>query len=120
VKNEQERRQFQRVLFDAPAQLITPRAVHASRVVDLSLKGVLVQRPEGWRPVPDGGVLIDIALDEAGAGIRLHAAVAHIEPDRVGLCCRHIDVDSATRLRRLVELNLGDASLLERELATLA
>ena len=43
--NSLERRQFHRVLFDAVAELITPRAVHASRVVDLSLKGVLLRRP---------------------------------------------------------------------------
>jgi hypothetical protein len=114
-----ERRRFQRVLFDAPAQLITPREVLDSGVVDLSLKGVLVRRPAGWRPLPEEGVLVDIALDRPEARIRMHAAVAHIEPDHVGLHCRHIDVESAAHLRRVLELNLGDPSLLERELSTL-
>ena len=39
--------------------------------------------------------------------------------DLVGMVCRHIDVDSISHLRRLVELNLGDEALLERELAAL-
>lgn len=118
--NTPERRQFHRVLFDAVAELITPRAIYGTRVVDLSLKGVLLRRPADWRPYPDEGVLVDIDLGDGGPHIRLHAAVAHIEPDHVGLHTRHLDIDSAGRLRRLVELNLGDAALLERELATLA
>ena len=115
-----ERRRFHRVLFDAAARLVTPREVHDTRVVDLSLRGVLVQRPADWRPKPEEGVLVDILLDHHGSHIRMHAEVAHIEPDHVGLHCRHIDVESAGHLRRLVELNLGDASLLERELSALA
>jgi hypothetical protein len=118
--NPLERRQFRRVLFDAIAELITPRAVHASRIVDLSLKGVLLHRPADWRPQPDEGVLVDIDLGDGGPHIRLHAAVAHIEPEHVGLHARHVDIESAARLRRLVELNLGDAALLERELSALA
>jgi hypothetical protein len=37
----------------------------------------------------------------------------------VGLHCRHIDIESLAHLRRLIELNLGDPALLERELAAL-
>lgn len=57
--------------------------------------------------------------------IRMLAEVVHIEPASalapacVGLRCSSLDLDSATHLRRLVELNLGDPALLERELATL-
>ncbi len=116
---DQERRRFQRVLFDAPAQLITPREVRDSAVVDVSFKGVLVRRPAGWRVLPEEGVLVEIQLEAPDSHIRMHAAVAHIEPDHVGLQCRHIDVESAAHLRRVVELNLGDAALLERELAML-
>jgi len=42
--------------------------------------------------------------------------VAHVEGGRVGLRRTHIDIESVTHLRRLVELNLGDPALLEREL----
>ena len=117
---DQERRRFQRVLFDAPAQLISAREVRETTVVDVSLKGVLVHRPAGWRVLPEEGVLVEIQLEQPVAHIRMHAAIAHIEPDHVGLQCRHIDIESAAHLRRVVELNLGDAVLLERELSTLA
>jgi hypothetical protein len=49
----------------------------------------------------------------------MDTAVAHIEGTRVGLRCLHIDLDSITELRRLVELNLGDAAQLDRELHAL-
>ena len=45
--------------------------------------------------------------------------IAHRENDELGLNCKDIDVDSITHLRRLVELNLGDPELLERELSAL-
>ena len=118
-ERDQERRRFQRVLFDAPAQLITPREIRETDVVDISFKGVLVRRPAGWRVLPEEGVLVDIQLEHSDSHIRMHAAVAHIQPDRVGLHCRHIDLESAAHLRRVVELNLGDAALLERELSLL-
>jgi hypothetical protein len=116
---DQERRRFQRVLFDAPAQLITPREIRDTGVVDLSLKGVLVKRPPGWRGLPDEGVLVDIQLEQPERHIRMHASVAHIEPDYIGLLCRHIDIDSAAHLRRVIELNLAEQALLERDLSML-
>ena len=116
---DQERRRFQRVLFDAPAQLITPREVRETAVVDVSFKGVLVRRPAGWRVLPEEGVLVEIQLEHPESHIRMHAAVAHIEPDHVGLQCRHIDIESAAHLRRVVELNLGDDALLARDLSML-
>jgi hypothetical protein len=45
--------------------------------------------------------------------------VAHVEGEHVGLLCRSIDIESITHLRRLLEINLGDAKLLERELKAL-
>ncbi|MNJ68362.1 hypothetical protein D3C77_646020 [compost metagenome] len=39
---------------------------------------------------------------------------------QLGFSCLNIDVESASHLRRLVEFNLGDERLLERELAALS
>jgi hypothetical protein len=38
---------------------------------------------------------------------------------RVGIHTLEIDLHSSEKLRRLVEVNLGDAALLERELAAM-
>ena len=49
----------------------------------------------------------------------MDARVAHVGCGLLGVVCQLIDIDSATHLRRLVELNLGDPALLERELSAL-
>jgi len=41
----------------------------------------------------------------------------HVEGDHLGFKCQYIDLDSVTHLKRLVELNLGDPEMLEREFA---
>ena len=45
--------------------------------------------------------------------------VAQAQELQLGLVCRSIDLDSVTHLRRLLELQLGDPTLLERDLAAL-
>ena len=53
------------------------------------------------------------------ARIAMQMRVVHVEGKRVGLRCEHIDLDSITHLRKLVEMNCGDSAQLERELANL-
>ena len=45
--------------------------------------------------------------------------MAHRGADHLGIVCEHIDVDSASHLRRIVELNTGNEHLLEREIEAL-
>ena len=60
-----------------------------------------------------------LPLGDPDATIRMQGTVAHTEGLYLGLSCRNLDIDSATHLRRLVELNLGDPALLEREVSAL-
>jgi hypothetical protein len=50
----------------------------------------------------------------------MELTATHIVDNKVGFKCEHIDIDSITQLRRLVELNLGNSSLLERDLLSLS
>jgi hypothetical protein len=60
---------------------------------------------------------VDITLDDQGeAVIHMSGEIAHIEGPHIGIVCHQLDLDSATLLRRIVELNLADPDLLEREL----
>ena len=45
--------------------------------------------------------------------------VAHLENCNIGIRCEHIELASLTLLRRLLELNTGDADLMDRELSQL-
>lgn len=110
-----ERRRFTRIPYQAAARLELGGEHWQVRLLDISLNGALVSRPETLDPRPGTPCRIEISL--AGGGmIRMHARVAHAEGARIGLEREHIDIDSITHLRRLVELNLGDPALLEREL----
>ena len=114
------RRQFSRILFHTDAELFTPNGEFSVNVVDISLKGALI-RPESTDYVQIGThCTLKLHLAEGGALIRMEATVVHHEGNYLGLACREIDLDSMTHLRRLVELNLGDESILHRELNSLA
>src|SRR5690606_8277324 len=88
------------------------------RLHDLSLKGLLVHRPEDWSPVPDVPLLAGVRLAD-DATVLMEVELSRDQDGLLGFNCLHIDIESITHLRRLVELNLGDSTLLERELAAL-
>jgi hypothetical protein len=110
-----EHRRFTRIPFISQATLETRGQSFAVEVHDLSLKGALLQRPNGWQGQIGGVVVARIVLQD-DSNIEMEGEIAHLETDRVGIRCEHLDIDSATHLRRLVELNLGNAAQLEREL----
>lgn len=115
-----ERRQFARVAFAAGAELITTDARLHCQVLDISLKGVLLQLPPG--PPPQAGMpcLVKLPLGgEGGTAIAMAGELAHVEGDHAGVLCRSIDLESITHLRRLIEVNLADTTASERELQAL-
>lgn len=114
-----ERRHHSRITFHAPAQLVAPHSRFDVALLDISLKGALVRLPESAALDVDSECTLHIQLDTLGDAIRMKTHVAHIEDRCAGLLCREIDLDSITHLRRLVELNLGNPALLERELSAL-
>ena len=114
-----ERRQFVRVSFDAPAQLATPQGTFSVHVLDLSLKGALITAPASVQLQRGMQCQLSLALTETGSHIAMSTEITHVEGLHTGLLCRGIDLDSVTHLRRLIELQLGDPALLERDLAEL-
>jgi hypothetical protein len=114
--NEEDRRRFHRIQFDAPALLLCAGKKVETLVLDCSLKGVLVKSQPGWSPEIGTGVVLELRLAEHDELIRMETEISRVSDDSVGLNCTHIDLDSIIRLRRLVELNLGNPELLERDL----
>lgn len=118
-----ERRQFARVAFASGAELITTQEHLHCQVVDVSLKGVLLQLPEGQAPQAGLPCLVKLPLGAAGgtgaAIIAMGGELAHVERGHAGVLCRSIDLESITHLRRLIEVNLGDPAASERELKAL-
>lgn len=115
-----ERRRFTRIPFDGTVRVRGQGRSWTAALVDISLKGVLIERPTDWPASPGPEHRLSIELESAEATtITMEATPVHVEGGHVGFRCERIDVDSATHLRRLVELNLGDPALLERELEAL-
>ncbi|MBS1144092.1 MAG: hypothetical protein H6R14_1498 [Proteobacteria bacterium] len=116
---ESNRRKFSRIPFQSEASLFLPDGEQVVDVLDLSLKGALIH-PRGNMFVTVGtNCTLKIHLDNVGSSIRMEATVVHHLANFYGLACREIDLDSVTHLRRLVELNLGDEALAEREFSLL-
>lgn len=115
-----ERRRFTRVGFHRRAQLLVRGRCLDCRVLDLSLKGALVELAAGAPVALRQRCRLDVTLDAGGeVHIRMDGVVVHREGDHAGVLCTGIDLDGITHLRRLVELNLGDEDLLHRELGAL-
>lgn len=114
-----ERRHFHRVGTDKPVVVVADGQQHRGQVLDVSLNGLLFQVNDAWRPPLGTALEARIRLDDDSLGIALTGEVAHLEGNQIGLQCLSLDLDSASRLRRLVELNLGDQASLERDLAEL-
>lgn len=113
-----EKRYFHRVGHDAPATLSHGTDTWPGTVEDLSLKGCMVKLASDWPVDPDATYHLDIHLSYA-IRIEMDVILAHQQGVHVGFLCTQIDSDSVAQLKRLVELNLGDSSLLERDMRAL-
>lgn len=115
----QERRSFNRVAFSTTATLQIEKTPVTCEIIDLSLHGALIKLLEP-APVKVGeNYLLTLPLDKAEHVISMDLELTHQEENHIGLVCNNIDLESITHLRRLVELNLGDSQLLERDFSAL-
>ncbi|QYJ96714.1 PilZ domain-containing protein [Shewanella alkalitolerans] len=110
-----ERRQFSRIFFDVDATLTQEDKVWSTKLHDLSLNGALVELPQEFAPNP-APILLSFTLEGSDVEVTMETQLIHRQDGQLGLECLHIDIDSISHLRRMLELNTGDASLLDREL----
>lgn len=115
---EHERRRFHRVAFDAATELTQGERQWQAELQDISLKGLLLSRPSDWNGDGERPFQAVIHLSQ-DALVRMDVVLTRIQDNQLGFVCQHIDLDSIAHLRRLLELNLGDEALLERDLAAL-
>ena len=118
TEHASERRRFRRIAFDATAELRQNGSEWPVKLVDLSLKGLLIERPEPWLGDAQQDFFVEIHLTDE-VEIKMDVQLTHQERGQLGFVCRHISLESIERLRRLIEFNLGDPQELERELGAL-
>ncbi|MBA6115611.1 PilZ domain-containing protein [Pseudomonas putida] len=118
MSDHDERRRFQRIAFDAPTELRQGDRRWPVNLLDLSLKGLLIERPEPWGADLTQDFDAIIHLDHA-VRVQMQVELRHEEPTRLGFVCLYIDIESMSHLHRLVELNVADSTEMMRELREL-
>ena len=113
-----ERRSYNRIPFTAEILMQCGNEEWSCNLLDISLKGMLVEPPEN----------LDINLSNPcgmalflGEDVSIHARVyiTHTSNGNWGLKWLQIDLNSLQHLRRLIELNSSDPAMLTRELSEL-
>jgi PilZ domain-containing protein len=118
-RKQDERRRFSRIVFHRPAELEAAGAHATCEVLDISLKGALVEVPVMFGGKAGQPCSLSVRLDAGDTVIRMQGEIAHRAGNQIGVRCSQIDLESIAHLRRLVELNLGDDEVLHRELFAL-
>ena len=112
-------RHYSRVPFHTDITLYLADAQWVVHLLDIAIKGALIELPQAAKVLVGENCRLVLPLDHSGDEIVMGARVVHVEGQHVGIECSNIDIDSLTKLRRLIELNLGDAALADRELTNL-
>ena len=110
-------RHFSSIQFDAQVLLhLHDRTIYV-HLIDIALKGALVQTatPQALAVQEKCRLVLPLTVD--GDTITMAGRIVHLEERQVGIECLDIDVASLTRLRRLMLLNSGDAQRMNRELS---
>lgn len=115
----QTRRHFTRIPFDADYCLHNPnRDQHwRGKIVDLSLKGALIECPGDLAPVLGDEYILELILGTEGLKVVMLVSIAHAANNHIGFRCHHVDLESMAHLRKILEFNLGKPELVEREIS---
>ncbi|CZF77947.1 PilZ domain-containing protein [Grimontia marina] len=115
-----ERRKFSRVVYRTPATLQQKDRSWEPKLLDLSLKGALLTTPAGWGETGKADdYVLSFCLNESDITLDMELKLIQENDECLHFEIVHIDIDSASHLKRLVELNVGNDDLLHRELAQL-
>lgn len=117
--NDTEKRRFKRIPFDADVLLTQDAGQWRTKLRDISLNGILVALPDNWDGAVGETYGLEVFFTTGGSLVQGEGAMAHSDKDHIGFRITRIDVSSVSNLKRLIELNLGDPELLERELSEL-
>ena len=117
-----ERRRFSRIVYQVATKLtqdtsvVQNNSVVEGTVQDLSLQGLLIDCAGHHQLNHQLPVMISFQLTDSDINIQLEASIVSTINTSVRLRIEHLDIDSISHLKRLVELNVGDDELLYREI----
>ena len=108
-------RRFQRVPFQAVSRVATSDSTWPCSLLNIALKGALLESDQ--LPI-EAGTMCDLEIVLPGTGIPLEfrAVLVHHQDNRYGFKFLRVDLTTLTHLRKLLELNIGDAECVRNEL----
>ena len=111
-----ERRRFSRIVYQVATKLTQDTLVVDGTIQDLSLQGLLIDCDNHHQLNHHLPVQISFQLTDSDIDIQLEASIVSTINTSVRLRIEHLDIDSISHLKRLIELNVGDDELLYREI----
>lgn len=113
-------RRATRVNFFSDGEIRTVDHREVAAVVDISLNGVLLstKNPSVAFKVDDV-VEVEVRLNDMGLVMAFGGRVVRTDAGSIGVAFEDMDIDTATHLRRLIELNTGEPALVERPMSAL-
>lgn len=107
----EEKRRFTRVRLDGDAHLAFDGGSWPVELVDLSLKGAMLECDRILPIQSNGECQLTLELDDSDIIIPIQARVTHHQGRRLGIEFLQLDVDAMQHVRRMLELNAGDQDI---------
>ncbi len=114
-----ERRKFSRIIYKTPATITQNNVIWHTYLLDLSLKGALLATPKKWKQGNNKKFVVHFQLNKSEIYIELVLKLKQENLEHLRFEIDQIDINSASHLKRLIELNLGNEAVLQRELREL-
>ncbi|MCK6264883.1 PilZ domain-containing protein [Vibrio sp. ZSDE26] len=116
-----EKRRFSRVIYQAPATIVQGQISVDSSIQDLSLHGLLLSAEASCEDLNLNQLAdVQFSLIDSDIVIEMSVNLIHMDNNVIRASIDHIDIESISHLKRLIELNVGDDSLLHRDIEHLS
>ena len=110
-------RRFRRIPFEAEVTLTVAQNIWSGELLDVAMKGAMVGTDTPL-PLPLGSKCnLCISLPGAPISLDFQAELIYCEKSRYGFKFISEDLETLTHLRKLIELNTGDAEATRSELS---
>jgi len=111
-----DKRYFSRINFKAKSQIEIDNKVYSGELLDLSLRGALLNFKEQVSVKMNDKCTLTIHLHSSDIKLIFDAVLVHIHQTNLGFKFISEDVGTMTHLRNLLSLNIGDYDKITDEL----
>lgn len=110
-------RRFRRIPFEAEVRLTVGQDIWSGELLDVAMKGAMVGTDTPPPLTLGSKCSLCIALSGSPISLDFQAELIHREGSRYGFKFISEDLETLTHLRKLIELNTGDAEATRGELS---